>query len=198
MSFRLEKKYRLTMSDQKILKTLLINKGLSELYPPRTINSCYLDNTAFECFYDSDEGSLPRKKIRLRWYDNDKELFKEVKFSSIEGRFKTSDKINNQTFLFDFKYNFFDKDYGLLSPVLIVRYIREYYLLKGVRITFDSNISYTDLRGSFRRTLNDPETVMEIKSPNHISDDYLENLVNIPTTRFSKYCRGILLIDNMA
>ena len=43
MSFRKEKKYKLTVSDQKILKNNLINKGMKLLYPKREINSIYLD-----------------------------------------------------------------------------------------------------------------------------------------------------------
>ena len=56
---------------------------MRELYPKRVINSCYFDSHDLRCFYDSDEGVLPRKKIRLRWYENKKKITKEIKVSSI-------------------------------------------------------------------------------------------------------------------
>ena len=42
-------------------------------------------------YRDSVEGSVPRKKIRIRNYPNtdDKNYYLETKISSIEGRFKT-------------------------------------------------------------------------------------------------------------
>ena len=50
-------------------------------------------------FADSEEGVLPRKKVRVRWYNNDlSDLQYEEKTSSIEGRFKLSNKIDKDTF----------------------------------------------------------------------------------------------------
>ena len=72
MTFRKEQKYRLTISDHKMIKNLLYANGLRKLYIPRKINSCYFDNEALQSFQDSDEGSLPRKKIRFRWYNQNK------------------------------------------------------------------------------------------------------------------------------
>ena len=92
MSFRIEKKYRLTLSDQKILKNLLFEKGLSFYFPSRLIHSCYFDNYQLETYRDSEEGCFPRKKLRIRWYNNEKKLFKETKLSTIEGRFKLQKK----------------------------------------------------------------------------------------------------------
>lgn len=194
MSFRIERKYKLNLSDQKVLKFCLFQKGLSLLYPSRIINSCYFDNNKLQCYSDSEDGCLPRKKIRFRWYKNDKQLYKETKFSTIEGRFKIIEKINNETFLKDFKSNIFDKDYGLLSPIQIIKYKREYFIFKGIRVTFDTDITYTDLKGILRKTYLDSKTVMELKAPDHISEDFVGNLVNMPTSRFSKYCRGISTI----
>ena len=83
MSFRKEKKYKLTASDQKILKNNLINKGMKLLYPKREINSIYLDTKSLDFYLNSEEGVLPRKKIRIRWYNTDlKKVSKETKISS--------------------------------------------------------------------------------------------------------------------
>ena len=51
MSFRKEKKYKLTVSDQNILKNRLINKGMKILYPKRTVNSIYFDTNNLDAFF---------------------------------------------------------------------------------------------------------------------------------------------------
>ena len=43
MSFRKEQKYKLTYSDQKILKKIFFKRGMKLLYPQRSINSIYFD-----------------------------------------------------------------------------------------------------------------------------------------------------------
>ena len=40
MSFRIEKKFKLTKFEQQSLKEGLIMRGMKELYPKRSINSC--------------------------------------------------------------------------------------------------------------------------------------------------------------
>ena len=193
MSFRIEKKFRLTKFEQQSIKKDLIIKGMKELYPKRLINSCYFDSSDLRCFYDSDEGVLPRKKIRLRWYENKDKITKEIKVSSIEGRFKTSEKFYDYKFLEKFNYSIYDKVYGILHPKIIVSYFREYYLLKNIRITFDSNIKYTNLNGLNRFFFKDQENVMEVKADFYNSLSKLEGFIDLPTSRFSKYCRGIFL-----
>ena len=69
MSFRKERKYKLTIYEFNILKDLLVKKGMKKLYEPRKINSLYYDNELNEMFHHSEEGVLPRKKIRIRWYN---------------------------------------------------------------------------------------------------------------------------------
>ena len=151
MSFRKEKKYRLSYSDMLLIKRTLLNSNMTELFPKRVVNSCYFENNKFELFHDSEEGVLPRKKVRVRWYsqsllDDSEKIFscsKEVKISSIEGRYKIVDKFNSLMSIDDVReLNFFDNIYGNLTPVLIVSYEREYYGLEKLRITFDRNITY--------------------------------------------------------
>lgn len=197
MSFRKEKKFRLTNSDLKLLRTTLISSGMTQLYPPRIVNSCYFDTKDLKMFWDSDEGLLPRKKIRFRWYENENIINKEVKVSSEEGRFKIFNKVKGLTLddLDDLKLC--DNNYGLLYPTLLISYERCYFLFKNLRFTFDTNIKYTNLRNFIKNKINDIESVMEIKTNINTSEDYLEKIVNIQPARFSKYCRGILSFHNI-
>jgi SPX domain protein involved in polyphosphate accumulation len=198
MSYRKEKKYRLSLSDLAYLKNHLLSKGMKSLFPQRVIKSCYFDTENLTLYHESEEGVLPRKKIRIRWYNNEKIYTKEVKISSIEGRFKyTKDQKSIDTFEQIVDTQFFDKNYGLVRPSLMVSYEREYFEFLNMRLTFDTNVSYRHLRSHFAKTFKDPECVMEVKVPMSCTDDYIEGLINHPTSRFSKYSRGLLFSDGM-
>lgn len=191
MSFRKERKYKLTIYEFNILKDLLVKKGMKKLYEPRKINSLYYDNELKEMFHHSEEGVLPRKKIRIRWYNTNFKSNIETKISSLEGRFKTTMPICVDS-IEDFPKNFVDKDYGLVSPSLLVSYIREYYSINSMRLTFDSFIEYTYFKDLSKTVYEDPEKVMEIKVDIDTADDFIETLIPYATVRFSKYSRGML------
>ena len=191
MSFRKEKKFKLTKFEFDLLKNQLYDDGMYLLHKKRIINSLYYDNLALEMFHDSEEGLLPRKKVRVRWYNDLSEFSTEVKTSSLEGRFKTTN-LCEFTSREDLPSSIFDSDYGDLYPSLLVSYNREYFSYKDMRLTFDSHIRYINHRHSSYLENIDPECVMEIKVSADFPDDYIINCLSIPTTRFSKYCRGLL------
>jgi len=193
MSFRKEQKYKLTYSDQKILKKIFFKRGMKLLYPQRSINSIYFDTSNLDFFSNSEEGVLPRKKIRVRWYDDNlKEIFKEIKISSIEGRFKINELFENKEKLFDSNFQIIDNEFGILKPKTMITYDREYFVLDNLRLTFDYNISYKDLISLTKFNVKDKECVLEIKANFGIYDDYIEKIIGLPTSRFSKYCRSII------
>ena len=193
MSFRKEKKYKLTFSDQNILKNKLIGKGMKILHPKRTVNSIYFDTNNLDFYLNSEEGVLPRKKIRLRWYNKDiKKISKEIKISSVEGRFKISEPFLYNENIFKNKFQLLDNEFGILKPQMQITYSREYFFFNHLRITFDSNIQYIK-RSSLNNVITkDKETVMEIKVNFKTNDDYIEKIIEYPTSRFSKYSRSIL------
>lgn len=191
MSFRVEKKYRLSYGDSFKIKSKLIKLGMKKLYPDRKINSEYLDTMELKMFSDSEEGVLPRKKIRIRWYSDKFNQNLETKISSVEGRYKKSEKF----FTLERNENFYlyDEFYGKIYPAITVSYNREYFNFKKLRLTFDTKIKYTNSRFKSLAIFNDRETVMEVKSKNMYIDDYINQLIHYPTSRFSKYSRGIQL-----
>jgi len=192
MSYRKEKKFRLSKFDFDSLKNILCLKGMQPLYPKRVINSIYYDTELYDMYNDSEEGLLPRRKVRIRWYDDISMANKEVKISSLEGRFKTSFFAN-----FTSKSlpppSLFDSSYGLITPSLFVSYAREYFSYESMRITFDSDIQYANYRRSKNVLYEDGESVMEVKMGVDTTDDYIESILSFPTSRFSKYSRGLLL-----
>ena len=196
MSFRKEKKFRLTKSDLNLLKCQLLEKGMKILYPKRKINSCYFDTNNLKMYHESEEGILPRKKIRLRWYENNLKMNKEIKITSNEGRFKTIEKFKHNKNKPICCINLLDKNYGILIPTLIVNYEREYFHYKELRLTIDTNILYLDARGSSFRKIKDNENVLEIKTSINTSEDHIEKNIPLQSSRFSKYCRGIFALGN--
>ena len=166
---------------------------MSSLFEPRVVNSIYFDTINLKMFHDSEEGVIPRKKVRIRWYDNKKIFTLENKISSIEGRFKVTDTLDNNISDNELlNYTRIDEIYGAIQPVLKVSYERSYFMFNQMRITFDKNITYENLKYVNKRKYYEPERVIEIKIPPNFSDDFLMQLIPYPTTRFSKYSRGCL------
>ena len=100
MSFRIEKKYLIQPNQILEVNNWLSKNNFSKLYSGRQIESIYLENYQNDMFLNSEEGCVPRKKIRLRAYpQNQKKIKKfllEIKTTSVEGRFKSTKKINER------------------------------------------------------------------------------------------------------
>ena len=191
MSYRKEKKFRLTRSESKLLKFSLLEQGMEILYPKRNIKSCYFDTKNLLMFNQSEDGILPRKKIRYRWYDSNLIINKELKISSIEGRYKETFFVGPINLSKLSQTKLFDQDYGFIYPSLKINYFREYYTFKKLRFTFDTNIVYEKIDSNIMQKSIDNDCVMEIKAANNINEDFLDSIISNQTERFSKYCRGI-------
>ena len=204
MSFRTEDKYIIYDHTQDIMHYLL-EKGGKFLFPARKIISIYFDNENLEMFYDSEEGVVPRKKVRVRYYNNqnenslglcklDKKNLKfETKINSAEGKFKIEKNLKNNK-LGVLKRCFYDDQYELLKPVLITEYKRNYLSFKNSRATIDSDIKYYNAKNPkiFKR---DERKIFEMKSNKLYNLDI--DTISIPKTRFSKYCEGCKYIFNL-
>ena len=153
------------------------------------------DNNKFSSYHDSIEGVVPRKKIRLRNYSKDKSNFDnlklEIKINSIEGRYKTSEKL--KTYKNYFNNGIHDNFYGLCYPKIIVSYKREYYKVYGYRITLDREIEYDNfnLKNFFLNTINENRIIVELKTNINSSENDINEKFPFEIIRFSKYCFGI-------
>ena len=198
MSFRFEEKTLFHISDYLKLKTFIFNSGGIELYPKRKISSLYFDNHENNMYLDSEDGCLPRKKIRIRTYTenkNDSEYFSETKISSVEGRYKIVNKINKKNYINLQQKGFFDNIYGMCYPKIRVSYFREYFSLFNQRITLDQDIQYKCYKSN--RYMRDKECIiLEIKSNNMINVDLLTDIVPFQRLRISKYCDGFNKLFN--
>tara|TARA_Y100000996_G_scaffold402629_1_gene374781 strand:+ start:208 stop:798 length:591 start_codon:yes stop_codon:yes gene_type:complete len=194
MSFRIEEKLFIKTENLVDFKKYLKLKSVKPLHKPRLIKSLYFDNINFDMYNDSIEGVVPRKKIRVREYpnDEDKNFYLEVKHSSVEGRFKTREIIDEEKVTLLKKAGVFDNQYGVCLPTFYVSYEREYAIIGDVRVSIDQNLIYNNFRT--KDTFNDVNSAVEIKTSIKKNLDDLIQLFPFQRIRFSKYC---FAVDNL-
>lgn len=191
MSFRIEEKIVLTTYELYGIRERLLGLGMSTLHPCRLVTSTYFDSRDHGMFVHSEEGVLPRKKIRIRNYGtNDSDFLLEEKISSVEGRFKKSRIISKTERLLFSRNGIVDSFYGNCSPKVTVSYYRNYFQLMGVRITFDTDIRY--VRFGTAIEARDNYCVLEIKAVDGTPPDFLERIITEPRKRFSKFSRACI------
>ena len=195
MSFRNEVKIKIESEmEHRFYKWLSANNG-EEIFKKRRVTSIYFDNDNLGCYSDSIEGTVPRKKIRLRTYNNYNfdsklEIFLEKKISSIEGRYKTIEKITNLDEIL--KKGLIDSDYGLLKQKIKVDYFRNYYSCKKLRFTLDKSINYisvNSLKNSNKFEQN--SVILELKSKDNFDIEKFFDENQFVKIRYSKYCNSI-------
>ena len=185
MSFRFERKALFHFSDYLELKKLILKLKGYELYPKREIKSLYFDNFNTQTFFDSEEGLLPRKKIRIRTYPKSKKGFimLEKKISSVEGRFKISKKISISDYDHFLQNGISDDQYGYCFPIVWITYEREYFNLLENRVTIDKDIRFQKYNNSIEY-LDNTNIIFEVKSNKSQIKNLFDNLlIETPTKR---------------
>ena len=69
-NLRIENKYKIELLKLGEFYKFLRDNSASTLYPKRFIKSIYFDNAKYSSYHNSIEGTVPRKKIRIRTYSN--------------------------------------------------------------------------------------------------------------------------------
>ena len=191
MSFRLEDKYIVNNEDKIKILSFIDRYGFEPEYKNRNITSLYFDNKNLSMFHDSEEGTTPRKKIRIRFYeDKNKDLNLEKKINSQEGKYKVTKKINTDDLNFYKKNGYYDSSYGICYPVLTVNYNRYYFKKKNYRITLDININFKDVIYSNFNYLEN-FSILEVKILNKFNIPLDLEQLPLNKIRYSKYSEGI-------
>lgn len=220
--YRHEYKYILDSIQDSILKIKLDgllakdkHVGEKEFY---TINSLYFDDYQNTCYYENENGTDPRAKYRIRYYNQD------VTRLSLEKKMKKRGMTLKQAVLITREecQSFLDGRIPMVSgdmpelkkqlftemliknmkPKVIVSYERTPYIYRtgNVRVTLDKNITASNdikrfLEGGFhkRPILPTGQSIMEVKW-DEVLPAYIEQgvkLDNLQWTAFSKYylCR---------
>ena len=210
MSFRKEKKYRLSISDMAQFQNGLLKLGMKELYPCRIIKSCYFDNDHLTFFQDSEEGVLPRKKVRIRWYNDDLEkVYLEEKnkrnFYVWKNILKMNISSNKDNLLNNLKKSFYKPSNPSSSNyncnfILKTNYKRNYWISnnKKIRATIDTEINASPAK-DMNNVIELPETILEFKfSPSSeifFRDFLSQKGLNIRSKKYSKYIQSFIALE---
>lgn len=220
--FRHEYKYIIDAKQEQILR--IKASGLME--PDKhardtgeyRITSLYFDDMSNSCFYENEDGTDPRSKFRVRYYNNNSEYLRLEKKSKKNGMtLKESCQITSEECRVLMRGEipfvtgkteetaarlFSEMRLRKLRPKVIVTYDRIPFVYKAgnVRVTFDTNLTSSCeierfMQGDFARRpiMVKGESVLEVKwdevIPLHIKE-YLM-LERLQWTAFSKYylCR---------
>lgn len=208
---RIEKKFVLGKYKEDFLTRFLLINGFTKHFDNRIINSIYLDTISYDFAKDNINGVSERKKIRLRWYDDNlnkifieqknKKNFKVWKnieeieplnikenlIKNLEDYFKN----NNFSKLANFNYNF----------VLKTNYKRGYWISddKNIRATIDTDINASSCK-DMKNVINLSETILEFKfSPKY--ENYFRSFFNnksyqLRGKKYSKYIRSFTALEN--
>ena len=204
--FRFERKFFITKLNIDQVKNCvkLHPRIFNEIYSQRFINNIYFDTKNLDCFYENIEGLSERRKYRIRWYDHSKIMNFETKIKSGSVGRKLTEKMDycDKIDLSKLTKNVNSilkksNEKLLLIPTLRNRYYREYFITRpGVRLTFDSNITYTDPKNKLLTLTDNYNVIMEVKY-NRKSQEKLDLLdfFNIRLQKNSKYVIGLSKIN---
>lgn len=178
-------------------------------FPDRRIHSVYLDDANFQDYLDNVAGISQRRKMRLRWYDDNlKSVTIEAKTKNNKASTKPSLHLDNPNELGPFtkeaianllRENDIKGAYSsiqTLHPILEVDYKREYFLLaQDIRMTVDKNIIYRQLYPTVQRHIEKSpvDVVVEFKYSLEQKQVVQTLLAGLPFRLFrhSKYAIGI-------
>ncbi|MDC0354259.1 VTC domain-containing protein [Candidatus Pelagibacter sp.] len=180
---------------------------LKNLHPPRFVYSIYFDTKDLVNFTDSEEGTVPRTKWRIRVYS--KNLIKDRKIDSffqnefmIEKK-ETFEKYRDKQRII-LKNTSFEKSIKQIKeisnqnlvPNVFITYYRKYYSLnKDIRLTHDMNIKFFKVnKKGLINEKNFNDIIIEEKKPILSKDDTIFNIIGDKHSRNSKYCEAIKAI----
>ncbi len=174
-----------------------INKyNLKEIYSKREITSIYFDTREFDYYHLSQEGILPRKKVRIRYYELGKYNL-EIKLQDYNSKIKKIIKLINIENINDYLLENGVKE--ILNPTVTVNFSRRYFSCFAGRVTIDKDLNYSrcnpnsifDTKG----TIISNQLILEIKNDN-INDKvpYSFSDIELKEQRNSKYCNGVNLL----
>ena len=215
-SKRLEVKEVFKTKDLNLLDRAIKLSGFSfrKTFPTRRVNSVYFDTIKMDLLTQSLEGNRDRKKIRVRWYGEEKKEYDAtLEIKNKEGAVSWKNLYEKQVIVnpneaswdsflkYDSEKLHLKNTFKTYLPTSIVSYKRDYYESKNkkIRVTIDQDLpSYQQmsrLRVNFSHYKDHSSLViMEIKT-SYEEDKLLKRVLQdfpFSAKRFSKYCESLL------
>ena len=210
---RLEKKFIYNQGDESF-RPFIINGMFKETFPPRVVNSIYLDTPIYQDVWDNINGFGNRKKIRIRWYGqiNNTDVFIEEKKKINLVTQKTVKKlgifkdyrelcnfINNEEFL---KQEFILKKKLNIKRSVFIQYLRNYFELPNqkLRLTVDRNLKIFNSYPS--KYIDLDKIILELKydvnQSSYVNNFIYDNKLNNRNRKFSKYVNSFVELNESA
>lgn len=173
------------------------NFGFKKIFETRKVNSIYYDDVELSYFSASEEGTVPRKKVRFRWYGDKFKGYGNLEIKQTYDLHRSKDKISLKsiTNLKNIEFDVNKQSNKILNPVLKVCYIRDYFYCKNKRIniTLDKNIYYYKLNKYYDEIsmVKDHNSILEIKFEKNQDHYHYSGYLNNYRVRNSKYCEAI-------
>ena len=207
-NIRIEKKFVFGKYQNDFIEKLLLINNFSNIYPDREISSIYLDTFNYDFARDNINGVNERRKIRIRWYNNDLDnLYFEEKnkqnFYVWKHIKKLNIELNKKKLIESLKAFLLKSDYiknRNYKFILKTNYKRNYWLSNNgkIRATIDTEIKASPAN-NLLKTISLPETILEFKfSPNlesYFREFFSMQKLNIRSKKYSKYIQSLTALD---
>ena len=209
-NLRIEKKFIFGKYQNDFVEKLLLINNFSKIYPDREISSVYLDTLNFDSAKDNINGVNERKKIRIRWYNNDLEkIYLEEKnkrnFYVWKNILKMNISTDKNSLIDDLKKNFnmlnnTSNSNHNCNFILKTNYKRNYWISdnKKIRATIDTEINASPVK-NMTNIIELPETILEFKfspsSETSFRDFLSQKNLNIRSKKYSKYIQSFIALE---
>lgn len=196
---RFERKRILNMGQSVEVRSLIKKIGFRKSYNNRIVHSIYFDDLNNTAFRDNIEGNPLRKKIRVRWYNNniDKacvELKIKKTYLGLKERYLLKDKFNSYEELMKIASAWCVLNVNkYLRPVSYISYLREYYIYNGIRATLDTKVNSKRIFKNLSMAKSKIEyEVLEFKYERKLDNQFRKlfikfNPLNLRITKSSKF-----------
>jgi len=206
--YRNELKYTFSNSEYYLILRKLGKLNFHKYHDFNYVNNVYFDNEN-TFFNDNIEGLSDRIKCRIRWYgrNNTNNLInlelkikkgkvgKKVVYKLRTKDFKDILSIKKEISKISLKNNL---QIHQLNPNVQNQYFREYFINKGIRMTLDTKIIYSNYTVINSPIYKADKNVLELKFDIDSNPDlsFISDL-NLKLERNSKYINGLNLTDNI-
>ena len=208
---RFERKWIFNSSNYLILINAVIRSNLffRNQYPQRKVNSIYFDTNNYTSILQNLDGISGKKKIRIRWYGNEKIMTDPVIEIKSKNGFETKKEIieikelnNIQPFnlnVINEKLNAKLNLKKLVLPILTTNYDRQYFVSCDgkIRATVDynlksnflKNLSQINIIKNFKKI-----SILELKYPTSLDKYVRHNLkdISLRLTKNSKFVNSAM------
>ena len=187
-NLRQEKKYILPSSHRESFINDIFEMGFFVHHDSGLVNNIYFDDYLEHSKDENINGDMLRKKIRLRWYNNEEKYILEEKMKRSSSGFKKRRIVDKEEVFKDLA----DRNF---EPVIQNRYRRQYFVNpRGVRLTIDEDICFKYPDTAFWRQFEHSivEIKFDTKEPVNLSKILPSDL---QLTKFSKFVNGIELLN---